>query len=300
MPAIEGLRIGQSLARYTAARLGGPADYLYIAKDPDYGDALDLLRQAWARGLPATILGGGANVLVSDRGIRGLTIINRATRIHSQADGGALSVVASGGTSLIRLARFCQERGLTGLEWAIAVPGTVGGAVVNNAGAHGGDIASGIRGALIYEYEAGARWVAPGELEYGYRRSALKRPSAGRCFVMAARFALASDAPERILQRMERHNAYRRRTQPPGASLGSIFKNPPGDYAGRLIEAAGLKGMRAGAVQVSPRHANFFVNRDETATASDYFALIQRVRQRVMAESGIRLELEIQTLGRWD
>ena len=298
--SIAGLQRAQSLARYTAARLGGQADYLYIAKDPDYGDALELLQLAWRRGIETTVIGGGANILVSDAGIRGLTIINRAAEI-SQQDAGAMAIVTvSSGASLIRLSRYCQERGLKGMEWAIAVPGTVGGAVVNNAGAHEGDIAGSLKDALIVEAERGARWHDATELDYVYRGSSLKRRTDKRFFVARARFRLRRDDPETIAARMERNNDYRRRTQPPGASLGSIFKNPPDDFAGRLIEAAGLKGLRVGSAQVSQVHANFLVNTGDAASANDYYALICLVRDRVEAAFGTRLELEIQALGDWD
>ncbi len=297
--AIDDLPKGLSLARYTAARLGGPADYLYIAKDPSYRDLLPLLDQAWKREMPTTVIGGGANILIADAGVRGLTIINRATEIKRVAEGNETIIAASSGTNLIRLARYCQENGLRGMEWAIAVPGTVGGAVVNNAGAHGGDIAGSLRRALIHEAEGGSRWAAAGSLAYAYRQSALKLRGSPPSFVLRADFAFARDDAAAIQRRMDEFNDYRRRTQPPGASLGSIFKNPPGDYAGRLIEAAGLKGFSLGAVQVSPLHANFIVNRSSDASASEYLALINLVRRRVQERFDIELELEIQTLGDW-
>ena len=297
--SLNDLPRGQPLSRFTAARLGGPADLLYIAKDPGYRDLLPLLDQAWARGLPVTVIGGGANLLIADRGIRGLTIINRATAIRHEPEGESATLSASSGTSLIRLTRYCQEHGLAGMEWAIAVPGTVGGAAVNNAGAHGGDIAGSLQRVLIVEPDAAGRWIPASELGYAYRDSRLKRRDDRRFFVARAQFRLGRDEPEAIQGRMDDYSAYRRRTQPPGASLGSIFKNPPGDYAGRLIEAAGLKGVSCGAAQVSPLHANFFVNRSPDASASDYLALIKLVRQRVAQRFGICLELEIQALGEW-
>ena len=144
-------------------------------KAPDYRDALALIKLAWGRGLAVTVIGGGANVLVSDAGVRGLTIINRASQIIEAEAHGKATVAVSSGTNLIRLARYCQERGLSGMEWAIAVPGTVGGAVVNNAGAHDGDIASMLKRARIFEPEGGERWSAVDELGYAYRHSRLKR-----------------------------------------------------------------------------------------------------------------------------
>ena len=290
---------GQPLARYTAARLGGAADYLCIARDPSFADAIAILRRAWQMNMPTTIIGGGANVLVSDRGIRGLTIINRAAQINHEWHGDIAMVRASSGSSLIHLARYCQEHGIGGMEWAIAVPGTVGGAVVNNAGAHDGDVASSLRKAAICEFDLGERWVGVDALDYGYRASALKSRPGRQFFITRAVFALERDDPRAIAARMEAFNAYRKRTQPAGASLGSIFKNPPGDYAGRLIEAASLKGHRIGGAQVSPLHANFFVNVGAGASASDYHALIQHVRARVRERLAVELELEIQLLGEW-
>lgn len=299
-PAIDDLPQGQALARYTAARLGGPADYLYIAKDPSYSDLIPLLEQAWNQQMPVTVFGGGANVLIADAGIRGLTIINRATEISHEDKGDEAIVNASSGTNLIRLARYCQEIGLAGMEWAIAVPGTIGGAVVNNAGAHGGDIASSLTRTNIIDADRGVRSIETIDMQYGYRHSSLKVRSDRRFFVLSAEFRFERDEPEAIQRRMERNNDYRRATQPPGASLGSIFKNPPDNYAGRLIEAAGLKGLRVGSVQVSPVHANFFVNMGAEASARDYYELIRLVRERVDEALGIRLELEIQIFGDWD
>ena len=290
----------QNLERFTAARLGGPADYLYIAKNPNYHDTLEILRQAWEQALPVTIIGGGANILISDKGVRGLCIINRATRISHQIGGNEALVTVSSGTNLIRLVRYCQEHGFAGLEWAIAVPGTVGGALVNNAGAHDGDMTRALESALVYEAAEGERRYRVDELDYNYRFSRLKARADKRFFVMDAVFRLIREDPNTILDRMEQFSAYRKRAQPPGASLGSIFKNPAGDYAGRLIEAATLKGYRIGDVRVSPIHANFFVNHGGAASASDYFALIQHVRKVVQERFGIQLELEIQTLGEWD
>lgn len=299
LPTIDGLLRDQPLARFTAARLGGPADFLYIAKRPDYADVKSLLDEAWRRDMPVTVIGGGANVLVADAGIGGLTIVNRATDIRQQNASDAVLLQASSGTNLIRLARYCQENGLKGMAWAIAVPGTLGGAAVNNAGAHGSDIASALTRLLVYEGGGEERWRDVESLQYAYRYSRLKYRRDRRFFIFRAELKLQRGDPTRIQEHMDHYNEYRRRTQPPGASLGSIFKNPPGDYAGRLIEAAGLKGARLGSVQVSPMHANFFVNLSADASASDYLELIRLVRERVRQRFGVLLELEIQTIGAW-
>ena len=294
------VQVNQPIARYTAARLGGIADFLYIAKDTDFLDTIAVLKTAWQADIPVTIIGGGANVLVSDQGIRGLTIINRISELqHGEWENGA-TVSATSGTNLIRLARYCQEHGYRGMEWAIGVPGTVGGAIVNNAGAHGTEMSDSVCHVVVYEPDCGAQLYTVDDLEYDYRYSVLKDREDRRFMVLLATFKLEKDDPHAIQERMDEYNAYRKRTQPSGASLGSIFKNPPHDYAGRLIEVAGLKGHQMGGVQVSSVHANFFVNTGEQATADDYFRLIRFVQQAVHEKLGVDLELEIQTLGEWN
>lgn len=287
----------EPLARYTAARLGGPAEWLYVAR----GSLEELARvaeAAWAAGLPLRVLGGGSNVLVSERGVRGLVVINHAESVEFGEWHGGRRVAAASGTGLVALARRCQRRGLAGLEWAVNVPGTVGGAVVNNAGAHGGDIAASLRDAVVLE-PGGPRLLMPAELAYAYRHSSLKARADRRFVVLLAQFALAADDPAAIQARMDAYSARRKQTQPPGASLGSIFKNPPGDYAGRLIEAAGLKGFQIGGAQVARLHANFFINSGGAATASDYYALVEHVRAVVAQKTGVVLEPEIELVGDW-
>jgi UDP-N-acetylmuramate dehydrogenase len=253
----------------------------------------DVVQTAWAEELPLRILGGGANVLVADEGVPGLVIINHVSKISFGSDD---RVVAESGTGLGILARKCQGRGLAGMEWAVSVPGTVGGAVVNNAGAHGGDMGGVVEEVEVLEAEGGLRTYSRSDLDYDYRYSCLKARQDRRFLVLRAILALKSEDAAQIAARMEHFTAYRKQTQPPGASLGSIFKNPPGDYAGRLIEAAGLKGYRIGGAQVSPVHANFFVNSGQ-ASAQDYYRLIRHVQQVVEAETGISLTLEIELIG---
>ncbi len=287
----------EPLARYTAARLGGPADWLYVAREST-DELVEVVSAAWAQGVPVRVLGGGANVLVSDKGARGLVVINDVAEVSFGDWHDGRNAAATGGTGLIVLARKCAARGLAGLEWAASVPGTVGGAVVNNAGAHGSDMAAHLCDAVVLDAERGPQLMTREELAYGYRASALKARPDRRFLVLLATFALTPDDPAAIQARMDEFIAYRKRTQPPGASLGSIFKNPPGDYAGRLIEIAGLKGCRVGGVLVSPVHANFFVNTGD-ATADDYSALIEHVREVVYRHSGVELELEIERVGEW-
>jgi UDP-N-acetylmuramate dehydrogenase len=283
------------LAKYTAARLGGQADWFYIAKESTE-QLVEVVQAAWADNLPVRILGGGANVLVSDTGFRGLVIINHVTDIQFGEWHDGRNVSATAGTGLLRMARECAARGISGMEWAVGVPGTVGGAVVNNAGAHGGAMADSVADVVVLEYGKNAQLYTNADMQYVYRHSVLKARADKRYIVLLATFILPPDDPQAIKQRMEDYNAYRKRTQPPGASLGSIFKNPVGDYAGRLIEVSGLKGYRVGGVEVSQKHANFFVNTGES-TARDYYALIRQVQKTVLQKQGIQLEIEIELLG---
>jgi UDP-N-acetylmuramate dehydrogenase len=286
----------EPLARYTAARLGGPAEWLYVARGP-LEELAQVVMLAWEAGLPLRVLGGGSNVLVSERGVRGLVIINHVDSVEFGDWHDGRRAAAASGTGLITLAKRCQRQGLAGLEWAVNVPGTVGGAVVNNAGAHGSDMAASLCDAVVLE-PGGPQLLTRADLSYGYRHSSLKARADRRFVVLLAQFVLAADDPAAIQARMDGYSARRKQTQPPGASLGSIFKNPPGDYAGRLIEAAGLKGFQIGGAQVSPLHANFFINTG-TATASDYYALVEHVRDLVAQTSGVALETEIELVGDW-
>jgi UDP-N-acetylmuramate dehydrogenase len=291
------LRLNEPVARYTTARIGGPADVLVEATSAKDLKSLVVAARKWE--LPLTILGGGANVLVSDAGIRGLVIVNKAKRIEFRE---GAQVWCESGTALPTLARECVVRGLAGLEWAVGVPGTVGGAGAGNAGAPGGDIAADLLSATILnEWDEIAEWPTE-ELQFAYRRSKIKQ--AARALgnspyvILAATFQLMPGDPIEIAKQADEFNDYRRRTQPPGASLGSMFKNPPSDAAGRLIDLSGLKGTRVGGAEISTVHANFFVNHGQ-AKASDVKALIDLAHQRVQEKFGIELELEIELLGEW-
>ncbi|MGJ3237613.1 MAG: UDP-N-acetylmuramate dehydrogenase [Anaerolineae bacterium] len=294
---ITGLARDVPLAKYTSARLGGNADWFYLARH-SLEELAQVVSTAWHDGLPVRILGGGANVLIADEGFRGLVVVNRITEINFGDWHDGRTVSATSGTSLLRLARACAEHGLAGMEWAIGVPGTVGGAVVNNAGAHGDDMAGSVADVVVLE-PPGPRLYTNADMDYDYRHSRLKARTDHDFVVLQVNFVLPHDTPDAIQARMTEFNAYRKRTQPGGATLGSIFKNPRGDYAGRLIEASGLKGYRIGGVEVSAKHANFIVHYG-SATARDYYALIQHVQATVRERQGVSLELEIELLGDWD
>jgi UDP-N-acetylmuramate dehydrogenase len=296
------LREQVSLGRYTAARIGGQADaFLEVVTRDELARAAEL---CWRKQLPMVILGGGSNILVSDAGVRGVVVLNRARNIHFEEEWEAPRVWAESGANLGLIARMAAQHGLSGLEWAAGIPGTVGGAVVGNAGAHGGDMAGSlIMAEILHRAEEEAAVESQREtwhvdrLKLGYRSSVLKQGHQ-KAVVLAATLKLERSTPQAVQTRLDELVAYRRRTQPPGASMGSMFKNPPGDHAGRLIEAAGLKGRRFGEAQISPLHANFFINLGQ-ARATDVYELIQMARQTVIDRFGIDLELEIELLGEW-
>ena len=254
---------------------------------------------AWSHQVPCRVLGGGSNVLVSDAGVRGLTIINKARGMTFKGN----SVWADSGTSFSTLARRAVERGLQGLEWATGIPGSVGGAVAGNAGAWGGDVASILAEAsMLVPGGSEVRWTRE-QFAFGYRTSVLRRASrqgggAPQPVVLAAAFSLEPGSSAALAGRVSEIAAMRRTRQPQGATCGSVFKNPGGDYAGRLVEAAGLKGTTQGAAMISPVHANFVVNTGG-ARAADVRALIELARETVHACFGVTLDLEIELLGEW-
>jgi UDP-N-acetylmuramate dehydrogenase len=289
----ERLQENVVMANYTTAHVGGPADAMLILHT--CAEMEEAVRSLWRLELPFYILGAGSNVLVRDSGLHCVVLVNRARNVRVDVHTAPPTVWAESGANLGGVARQVALRGLSGLEWAASVPGTVGGAVYGNAGANGGDTQHSLALAeILHPVEGKVTW--PTELlQYAYRTSLLKR-SASPAVILSARFNLAYSTPQEVQARMDEFAARRRRSQPPGASMGSMFKNPPGDYAGRLIEAAGLKGARVGGAEISPIHANFFVNQ-AGATASDVFNLIKLARERVYEQSGIQLELEIELLG---
>lgn len=283
------------MAPYTASRIGGPADYLLEVRSAE--ELSEAARALWAAEAPFRVLGGGSNVLIADEGIRGFVILNRAAGMRFSEPGQEPEVWAESGAALGTLARRSVERGLTGMEWATTIPGTVGGAVVGNAGAHGKDVANSLKVAEILQPDGDRVPWPPDRLAFSYRRSWLK-DHPGQAVVLSATFHLRASSVAATRKRAKEYAAYRKATQPAGASWGSMFKNPPGDYAGRLIEAAGLKGVRRGEVEISAAHANFFLNRGG-GTARQAWSLIQLARERVAAEFGVELELEIERLGDW-
>ncbi|MBJ7601345.1 MAG: UDP-N-acetylenolpyruvoylglucosamine reductase [Candidatus Nephthysia bennettiae] len=287
---LRGVEEGRPLARHTSFNIGGPAQFFLQTPEP-----AQLVEACQLRGVPVLLLGAGTNLLVADAGVKGLVVrcVNRewrveGTRVHAQA-----------GLKMMRLARICADHDLTGFEWAIGVPGTVGGAVYQNAGCWGVELVE-----VLVEAEGvlpggGRQTWSPDQLRLGYRTSALRDGALEGALVSAATLQLSPGDGAAGRRQMARWTAERNRTQPiRSKNCGSVFKNPPGDSAGRLIEAAGLKGAGEGAAQVSEQHANFIVN-NGGATAVEVSRLIDRVRCAVHQRSGVMLETEVELVGRW-
>ena len=312
----------EPLARFTTMRVGGPADLFVTAHNRM--ELRALVRFARSRGLPHVVLGRGSDVIISDRGVRGLVIQNRAegSRIEGH------NYVAESGVAMARAATETQKAGLSGLEFGLAIPGTVGGAVWANAGAHESDVAAILESADALLADGTEARLPAADLALTYRDSRLKRGperAAGRAdagadraaaaaaadttatpaaqppaeIVLAATFRLDPASAEEIKERLDEIRRWRQAHQPLGLpSAGSFFRNPEGDSAGRLIEEAGLKGLRIGGAVVSEKHANFIVN-DAKGTAADVRRLGDRVRDEVERRYGVRLEHEVMFLGDW-
>lgn len=281
------------LAPYTSARIGGPADCLIDARNAD--ELADIVTKLWESRNDFLIMGGGTNILVSDKGVRGIVVLNRAKEVRFNK-GEQPTVWCESGAVLSSVAHRAAANGFGGMEWAANVPGTVGGAVYGNAGAFGSDVAHDLIRADILD-ETGRSWWPVEKMEYGYRSSILKSTHR-KAIVLGAEFSLHNSTKEEAQAKVEQFSAKRKATQPPGASMGSMFKNPEGDHAGRLIEAAGLKGKRIGNAEISNVHGNFFINTGETK-AADVKALIALVQRTVNEKFGVNLELEIELVGEW-
>jgi UDP-N-acetylmuramate dehydrogenase len=279
------LRRDVPLGPLTTYRVGGPAAYFLEARNEDD------LRAARGLGLPVLVIGKGSNLLVADAGLPGLAVVLGEGFADVAVDG--TEVRAGGAVALPVLARRTAAAGLTGLEWAVGVPGSVGGAVRMNAGGHGSDMSRCV--SRVRVVDLASEWegdLTVEQLGYGYRRSALTAAQV----VVEAHLSLRWGDPKRSEEQIAEIVRWRREHQPGGQNAGSVFTNPPGDSAGRLVEAAGLKGLRVGSAHVSPKHANF-VQADEGGSADDVLALVREVQRRVEERTGVRLEPELRLAG---
>lgn len=288
----ERVRFDVPMARFTSLRVGGPADA--VAEPAGRGELLRVLRLCAAHRLPHTSIGAGFNTLCLDGGLEGVVLhLGRLRRLEERP--GRL-LRAEAGVSHSQVANFCMQRGFAGLEFAAGIPGTVGGWVAMNAGIPGREMGDVVREIEVASPTGGGiRHLAREGLHFRYR--ALRGLAAGSV-VVSALFAVELATPAVVRGSVERLLERRARTQPLSVpSCGSVFKNPPGDFAGRLIESVGLKGRRIGGAEISKVHANFIANVGR-ATAGDVLALIDEARDRVLREAGRRLEPEVRIVGR--
>ncbi|HYO42050.1 MAG TPA: UDP-N-acetylmuramate dehydrogenase [Candidatus Limnocylindrales bacterium] len=279
------------LARHTTMRTGGPADLFAVAHNAF--ELRGLVRFARARSIPLLLLGRGSNLVIADAGFRGLVVQARAEGARVEGD----RYLADAGVPMARAATETHLAGLTGLEYGLAIPGTVGGAVWGNAGAHGSETAGVLESVTVMLADGTEAVLAGLDLGFSYRHSRFKA-NPGE-LILSAVFRLAPADPDAIRARLDEIRRWRREHQPLGIpSAGSVFRNPPGDSAGRLIDALGLKGYRVGGAVVSGKHANFIVN-DAQGTAADVRRVAEHVRAEVRARHGIELAFEIEFAGDW-
>ncbi|MBI3912269.1 MAG: UDP-N-acetylmuramate dehydrogenase [Armatimonadetes bacterium] len=289
MPDTE-IRFDEPMSRHTSFRIGGPADALLLPRTLE--DLQRCVRLSIEMGLPLTIVGNGSNLLVRDGGIRGLTlkIADNLARI----DLNGVELTAQSGAPLAAVSRFAAEHSLTGLEFACGIPGALGGGVIMNAGAYGGELAEVTTQVRAVDERGGLRVLSAAEMQFGYRTSALQGK---KWIVFDVTMRLQPGGRTQIEARMADFTCQRESKQPLSLpSAGSVFKRPPGGYVGPLVEQLGLKGYRIGDAQVSEKHAGFIVNLG-AARAADVLALIQYVRGRVQERFGIGLETEVRVIG---
>lgn len=290
----------ERMSAHTSLRIGGPADY-YVTPE-SVSQLAALISLCREEKMPYYVLGNGSNLLVSDKGFRGMMIaitdsLGGCAIEEIQGDDTAMRVTAGAGIRLYQLAKGVEEASLTGFEFAAGIPGTLGGALVMNAGAYGSEMKDILTQAKVLDEDGRVRTLSAAQLELGYRTSVI--PGKGYV-VLEGTFVLKKGDPTAIRERMAELSLRRRTKQPLDyPSAGSTFKRPAGHYAGVLIEEAGLKGFRLGGAQVSEKHAGFVINREQ-ATAADVRNLCKEVAARVKEHSGVELEMEVKMLGELD
>ena len=282
----------EPLANHTTMKIGGPADVLVepksLEKLQETMETINKYKVKW------TAIGRGSNLLVSDLGIEGVVIKLGNGMDHLELEGDEVHV--GGGYSLIKLVTIISKKGLTGLEFAGGIPGSVGGAVYMNAGAHGSDMSKVLKKAHILFEDGKMEWLTADELNFSYRTSILQKERPGIC--LEAVLNVEQGNREEVVSQLQKNKDYRRDTQPFSyPCAGSIFRNPLPDYAGQLIEKAGLKGQKIGGAKVSDMHANFIVN-DDGAKAQDVLDLIEYIKKTIFEKYNVQLETEVEIIGR--
>ncbi len=280
---------GEPLNKYTSFGIGGPADLIVFPEGVE--DVQASLLFCRTEGIPYLVLGGGSNLLVRDGGFRGMVLHLDGVFTHLTVEG--RRVWAGSSVRVSRLVAFCSKHSLRGVECLAGIPGTVGGAVKGNAGAFGGSVADHLTEVRLLTSHGELRAFPREELEFSYRRSSLPEG----CVILETAIHLEPGDAIEIRRRVSENLLQRNRGQPvEWRSAGSVFKNPPSEYAGRLVEKAGLKGLRIGGASISPKHGNFIINLGG-ATAGDVLALIDLIQHRVRDEMEVELELEVQVVG---
>lgn len=281
----------ESMSRHTTFQVGGPAAY-FVSPDEE-GELMGLVRLLRREGVPYFLLGNGSNLLVGDGGYEGVIIfMGGFSRLIKER--GSNTITVGAGVSLAAVGRLALEEGLEGFAFAAGIPGSVGGSMAMNAGAYGHEMKDILKSARVMSQEGQVMELSVSDLQFGYRTSSIP---ANHYTVLEASFELRPGNRAEIKAAMDELSARRRNRQPlEYPSAGSTFKRPPGHYAGKLIEEAGLSGYRVGGAEVSKKHCGFVINRDH-ATALDVLTLCKDVRERVFAASGVRLDMEVKTLG---
>jgi len=279
-----------SMEKYTTFHVGGPAEAVYTAHDPE--ELRRLIAYLIKEGIPYLAAGRGSNLLVRDDGVEGVVILLRGELADFKNENNHTIAAGAGGT-IAGLLDFCRNSGLGGLEFLAGIPGTVGGAVIMNVGAFGEEAGSRIRKVGMITPQRGFITKAGQELEFSYRKLKLENGSV----IVNACFDMEQETEALVAERIKKYLKRKKKSQPlEYPSAGSVFKNPPNDYAGRLIEKTGLKGKRIGGAMISNKHANFIVNTG-SARAEDIIALLRIARDSVKKETGIDLQTEIQIVG---
>lgn len=284
------VKVSESMSRHTTFRVGGAADYFV---EPDTAEALvSVIRLCKNADVPYMILGNGSNLLVGDKGYRGVMLC--LGKNWSEISVEQTRIYAGAGAMLSAVSKRAQQAALTGLEFAAGIPGTVGGAVFMNAGAYGSDMSAVLVGATVLNAEGRIERLSAQELELGYRTSNVEKRG---CIVLQAELELRQGDADEIRRKMEELACQRREKQPlEFPSAGSTFKRPVGYFAGKLIQDAGLRGYQVGGAQVSEKHCGFVINRGD-ATAEDIRVLCRDVQEKVKSEFGVTLELEVRMIG---
>ena len=303
IPALPHLKVQTNapMRLHTTWRIGGPADLLVRAATTE--DLISAVRWGRDQGLPVTVLGGGSNLLVADGGIRGMVVLARtpgeraADLVEVEELGEAVRLRVAAQAPLSWVGRFAAERGWAGMDWGVGLPGTIGGATVNNAGAHGTEHKDHLEGVILLNVAGELEEKPAAWLNASYRYTVIKAAPRPRSWtVIAAVMLLPKGDPHELIRLADEHAAFRKLTQPTGACSGSTFANPDGDYAGRLLEASEMKGFSVGGAMFSPKHANWIVN-DGTATAANVRELIATAQERVYERFGVELRREVEYLG---